>query len=198
MQQGAHLPQIHDTTSSNAAAATSANFEEGAKLPGIHSSPERNAGGRSRTSSKSSAHDKRTSSKSSSHVRRTPLKSNSSTKSHKQGAAISAESRQRRWAALFGSLDTSGDSLIDKKEFLAAAASWTASCPTLDSAEVLDFADWDSDGNGVLCEGEFFCLCDALWKLIGEREFQALEAKAAEDAKAKIVAGQGGLPSCFS
>jgi hypothetical protein len=108
----------------------------------------------------------------------------------KARAQTTAASRKHRWAALFAILDTSGDSLIDKQEFLTAAASWTKSCPRIHSEDLDDFADWDSDGNGFLCEGEFICFCDALWQIIGEREFQALEAKAAELAKTKASEGQ--------
>lgn len=77
---------------------------------------------------------------------------------------------------LFEALDTSGDFLIDKQEFLIAAAQFTEACPRLVDDE-LDFLAWDIDGNGYLTEGEFFCFCDALWQILGEREFQALEAQ---------------------
>jgi Ca2+-binding EF-hand superfamily protein len=93
------------------------------------------------------------------------------------GAATTFASRNRRWAKMFNQLDTSGDGVLDKQEFLAAIASWTESCPRLQEQEELDdFSSWDCDGSESLCEGEFFCFCDALLQILGEREFLKMEA----------------------
>jgi len=107
---------------------------------------------------------------------------------HETALSSSADNRRARFAVLFAHLDTSGDHEIDKQEFLNAAASWTDDCPRIHAEDLDDFGEWDADGDGVLCEGEFFCFCDALWQIIGEREFLALEAKAMEHAQQKALA----------
>lgn len=103
----------------------------------------------------------------------------SARKGSSKGPATAPDSRlqqRERWSRLFENLDTSGDSLIDKQEFLTAASLWADSCPRILSDE-FDFSCWDSDGDGTLCEGEFMTFCDALFQILGEREFGSLEAQ---------------------
>lgn len=86
---------------------------------------------------------------------------------------------------MFQYLDTSGDHLLDKQEFLSAASSWVEACPRIQDEDLADFTEWDADGSGYLTEGEFFCFCEALWQIIGERDFSSLEAKALAIVEAK-------------
>mmetsp|Transcript_111265 Transcript_111265/g.202357 ORF Transcript_111265/g.202357 Transcript_111265/m.202357 type:complete len:495 (-) Transcript_111265:38-1522(-) len=84
--------------------------------------------------------------------------------------------RYKRWATLFRYLDKSGDCEIDQLEFMSACTFWAESCPRIPEVLRQDFGNWDEDGNGTLCEAEFFTFCDALWQVLGEREFASLEA----------------------